>query len=475
MSSAGSVEAPPEPGGRWFGDPVGLLVTIAWMFALGLGPVYSLRNRIEPMPSGQYIDDALVNGAFVGLHVVVIIVLALAAVRTRRLPAISRLTGGVLAALHLLVIASAWWSLAPGRSGVQGTLFALTTVAAVVVGDRVGVRGVVLSLAVASQAGVVLSQLAVRRTWPNTIDPNGDWAGVYLNRNSLGPVAVVALLATLGAAALWLADRTRERRRKPEGANGGVGVEVVGGLIAGVVVVGLLALDAHTLLRSASLTPMVGAAVALVTVLVAAVLPGWLRRLRPEGASVGPGALGAGVLVVWVALAAVAALGRSQLAPGLDRSTTLSGRTELWGWLIDAISRRPFSGWGWLGVWEDKALEADVVARFEVDFSTAHNAVLEMLLAAGLVGAVLLVVAVGAVVWPVLGLAARPGAERTLGVVAMGFVGYVVAVNQLETYVGANLLPWALLIALGAACARWLSDEPGEPSGLDAQRTVMAS
>ena len=79
----------------------------------------------------------------------------------------------LLVALHLLVIASAWWSLAPGRSATQGVLFALTTVAALVVGDRVGVRGVVLSLAVASQAGVVLSQLAGRRGWPHTIGPNG--------------------------------------------------------------------------------------------------------------------------------------------------------------------------------------------------------------------------------------------------------------------------------------------------------------
>jgi exopolysaccharide production protein ExoQ len=48
-----------------------------------------------------------------------------------------------------------------------------------------------------------------------------------------------------------------------------------------------------------------------------------------------------------------------------------------------------------------------------------------------------------------------------LGVVTMGLVGYVVAVNQLETYVGANLLPWALLVGGAATCARTLADDAG--------------
>ena len=458
MSLPADAELSSAPGARPFGDPVGLVVTVAWLFALGLGPVYTLRNRIDPLPSGQYIDDAFVNVGFAGLHLAVIGVIVVLA---RRRPAISGLTAGLLVALHVLVIASAWWSLAPGRSATQGVLFALTTVAALVVGDRIGVRGVVAALAVASQAGVVLSQLAVRRAWPNTIDLNGDWAGIYLNRNSLGPVAVMALLATASTAALWWSDRVKSNRGMPGLGVAGVRSSAVGVAVA-TALAGLLVLDAHTLMRSASLTPLVGAAVALLTALVAAALPWWWGRRRQagEGAVLGAGALGAGVLLTWAGLGLVAALGRSALATGLDRSTTLSGRTELWGWLIDAISRRPLGGWGWLGVWEDRALEAEVVGRFDVDFSTAHNAVIEMLLAVGIVGAVLLVAAVGASTWPVLAVAARPGAQRAAGVVALGFVGYVVAVNQLETYVGANLLPWALLIALGAACARALKARP---------------
>ena len=132
------------------------------MFALGLGPIYTLRNRIQPLPAGQYIDDARVNAAFVVLYLVVIAALA------RRVPRLSRPTTVLLVALHVLVIASALWSLAPGRSATQGLLFALTTMTAVVVGDRIGVRGLLLALAVAAQVGVVLSQLAVRRSWPNT-------------------------------------------------------------------------------------------------------------------------------------------------------------------------------------------------------------------------------------------------------------------------------------------------------------------
>lgn len=425
------------------------------MFALGLGPIYTLRNRIQPLPAGQYIDDARVNAAFVVLYLVVIAALA------RRVPRLSRPTTVLLVALHVLVIASALWSLAPGRSATQGLLFALTTMTAVVVGDRIGVRGLLLALAVAAQVGVVLSQLAVRRSWPNTIDGNGDWSGIYLNRNSLGPVAMLALLATFGAMALWWQDRDGATSRSSRDV--GLGAALGGALVV------LVVLDVHTLLRSASLTPVVGAVVAALTVIVAVLAPALQQRFASGRAASGgpvteqgsPWPLVAAVVATWAGVAVVAMVGRSQVATNLDRSSTLSGRTELWGWLIDAISRRPFGGWGWLGVWEDRALEAEVVARFNVDFSTAHNAVIEMLLATGVFGALLLVATVGALIRPAVQLTAHSGGDRRLGVVTMGLVGYVVAVNQLETYVGANLLPWALLVGGAATCARTLADDAG--------------
>lgn len=451
-----------------WGDPLGLTVAAAWMFALGLGPIYTLRNRIEPLPTGQFIDDARVNVAFVAIHLAVMVLLA------RRLPRLSRVSGALLVALHVLVIASALWSLAPGRSVTQGALFALTTAAALVVGDRIGIRGVLVAVAASSQAGVVLSQLVVRRGWPGTLDPNGDWTGLYLNRNSMGPVAVLALLATVTVTAMWAAEWV-----SAPGTRLGDGVARTRasavGVVGSTVVVGLLVLDAHTLIKSASLTPMVGAAVAMASAFVAGGLPTLLRR-RSGGNDevVAPGVLAVGVLTTWVGIAVVALLGRSELAPSLDRSTTLSGRTELWGWLIDASSRRPFTGWGWLGVWEDKPLEADVVGRFGVDFSTAHNAVIEMLLAAGVLGAVLLVATVGALIWPTMQLAANRGANRWLGVIAVGLAGYVVAVNQLETYVGANLLPWALLVAVAAACGRQLVEGP-KPALTDAAELAGVS
>lgn len=434
------------------------------MFLLGLGPVYTLRNRIEPLPVGQYIDDARVNVAFVIVHLAVIALLA------RRLPALSTRAIALLAGLHVLVVASALWSLAPARSLTQGVLFALTTAAALVVGDRLGVRGLVTALAASSQAGVLASQLAVRRGWPNTFDRNGDWAGIYLNRNSLGPVAVLAILATAAAMWLWWVDGTSPDQTSPAQSrsvrsmftNPAHGLAAIGLAAA-------LAVDAHTLVRSASLTPMVGAGVALATVVVALGLPPMLRRTGGVEQPT-PGMLAAGVATTWVGLAGLALLTRSEVSTSLDRSATLSGRTELWGWLIDAASRRPLVGWGWLGVWEDRALEAEVVGRFDVDFSTAHNSMIEMLLAAGVVGAVLLAATAAALVWPPIRLAMEESPGRNAGVVALGLLGYVAAVNQLETYVGANLVPWALLVGLAAAAGRHLArgGASGQPAAAGA-------
>ncbi len=323
---------------------------------------------------------------------------------------------------------------------------------------------------------MLASQLAVRRGWPNTFDRNGDWAGIYLNRNSLGPVAVLALLATAAAVWLWWADHTSPDQTSPDqtspdqaGPDQSRSVRSVFTNPAhGLAAVGLaaaLVVDAHTLVRSASLTPMVGAGVALATVAVALGLPPMLRRTggleQPT-----PGMLAAGVATTWVGLAGLALVTRSEVSTSLERSATLSGRTELWGWLIDAASRRPLVGWGWLGVWEDRALEAEVVGRFDVDFSTAHNSMIEMLLATGVVGAVLLAATAAVLVWPPIRLAMEEAPGRYAGVVALGLLGYVVAVNQLETYVGANLVPWALLVGLAAAAGRHLAEggAAGEPA-----------
>jgi O-antigen ligase len=82
-------------------------------------------------------------------------------------------------------------------------------------------------------------------------------------------------------------------------------------------------------------------------------------------------------------------------APGLvarsfGRSTTLTGRTEIWGAVERQILQHPVLGLGWGGVWRETSNVTQEMwreARFEAYY--AHNGYLDVVLQVGAVGAVL--------------------------------------------------------------------------------------
>jgi O-antigen ligase len=104
-----------------------------------------------------------------------------------------------------------------------------------------------------------------------------------------------------------------------------------------------------------------------------------------------------------------------------------------------------------------------VMARFKIPFATAHNGLIELALGAGIPALLSFLVAIGALLvspfsW--LGRARFP-VHRAAAAVAVGICGYFVTVNSLETFIGANLLPWALFVMVCTIAARSLTR--GEP------------
>ena len=73
----------------------------------------------------------------------------------------------------------------------------------------------------------------------------------------------------------------------------------------------------------------------------------------------------------------------------LGKDPTLTGRTDIWGYVIPDIYRRPFLGWGYAAFWSTENPEAWKIADALHWFAPqAHNGVLEILLSVGLIGAV---------------------------------------------------------------------------------------
>jgi exopolysaccharide production protein ExoQ len=78
----------------------------------------------------------------------------------------------------------------------------------------------------------------------------------------------------------------------------------------------------------------------------------------------------------------------SSLSEALGREANLTGRTEIWPAVIDAIKERPVWGYGWGGFWTDWTGPSGLAWK-KIGFQAAHahNGVMEVALGLGLVGA----------------------------------------------------------------------------------------
>ncbi len=134
--------------------------------------------------------------------------------------------------------------------------------------------------------------------------------------------------------------------------------------------------------RTAMVAPLVGLAY------------GGLRRLSP---------LNRWLVVAATAILAVAAIGISSAFTEVlsfgERGdpTTVSGRTDIWPFVVDLIARRPLLGYGW-GAEGEIFEQAVLNGRFRFVAGTTHSIVLAPLLSGGVVGFGLFATAIGSAV-----------------------------------------------------------------------------
>ncbi|CAN5505118.1 O-antigen ligase [soil metagenome] len=401
------------------------IATTAMFLMVTKGPVFKMRFEAAAF-SGDFIDDPWVQAAFVSGAAVVIVLCLPAASALRSDP----LLVAAMAAFIGMIIVSGLWSVNSARSVEQGVMMAVGTVAALLAGASMSRLGLVTALAVAVHAGVLASIFARWREWPLALDRNDDLAGVYFNRNSLGPVALIAAIT----AGVLLAVAVRERRW----------------LLAAALVV-FAVVDLWVWWMSGSLTPVFGVIVAGVAVAVFVLtLPGPGQQLRRRIAI----AVGGGSIVFAVS----GVVARSTIASRLDRSPTLSGRTEIWDVVMQFVGERPVQGWGFLATWTRPEIIDALADQYGREVFEAHSGFFEVLLGVGVVGLLAMIAAVSLALLRTTTAVWRD--PDVLGVFLFGAVVYAVALNFGETMVGANLLPWTLL-AVGTGRA---VHELGRPS-----------
>ena len=391
------------------------------LLAFTKGPVYRIRVEIADLgPGRDFIDDRAVQATFLAIGAALIAVSWPARHRLLTRARAVVVSQGVLLAV---VLASGFWSIATRRTLEQGVMWAVGTGGFALASARFHPARLVASVWGAMLIGVVASLIAGAGDWRFAYDRNGDLAGIYFNRNSLGAVAAIGVVASV----LLGAEMVRRWRRRGDRRHlVALGVVVAGGVV-----------DLGVWWQAGSLTPAFAVLVALGAVLLVwmATAPGPTRDTRRRAALVLAAGTG-GVAVVALAL-------RGWLTDLVDRSPTFSGRTEIWAEVLEAYGRRPVGGFGFMAVWFDPDLRAGLVERGR-DVYEAHSGYLEILVGVGIPGAIALgvVVAVGVAA---VGARVRERADP-LALAAVAFVAFSLAANLGETYIGANLVVWMLFV-----------------------------
>jgi O-antigen ligase len=129
----------------------------------------------------------------------------------------------------------------------------------------------------------------------------------------------------------------------------------------------------------------------------------------------------------------------------LDRDITLSGRTTLWGYLLEPISEKPILGHGWEAFWGGWGSPAHEIWLTNNWFPpTAHNAPLEYLLALGAVGLVLWSVMMARGLWRSIHyLRDRPGLA---GLFPIAIFSYAFLYSVTEAGVVRRGMDWMLVV-----------------------------
>jgi O-antigen ligase len=264
-------------------------------------------------------------------------------------------TGGALllaAAGYLLL--STLWSIDGSTTLRRGMLYLFSVVGAVGVASSLDVDEFMdalgLTCAISAVASLLLLVIAPGAA-SISMGASSDFRGIFSHKNMLGQAMVAGAFATL------YSIRVGGRRRR-------------GNVV-------MLVLFAVVAALSKSTT-------SFMTIFSFCAADGIIVFIRKGGAS---RIMAIGAVVLLLPAVAFGALFPDSILELLGKDPTLTGRTDLWAYVIADIAQKPWLGWGYSAFWspnDPAAAEISDILKWYVP--QAHNGILEMLLNAGIIG-----------------------------------------------------------------------------------------
>jgi O-antigen ligase len=137
-----------------------------------------------------------------------------------------------------------------------------------------------------------------------------------------------------------------------------------------------------------------------------------------------------------------------------SKNTTLTGRTDLWPYVVDDIAKKPIFGWGFGAFWlPSNPVAAEISAILGWWVVEAHNGMLDLLLQIGAVGTAYFIFLLGRNV--IIAIKCICGQAKDIGVTALlVYVGIVIIGISEAVLVAPENIFTSLFFMLGLMCER---------------------
>ena len=390
------------------------------LFFLTQGPVLSMWFASEQQNARPALAPQLATYFIVQIPALVLVSRQKFTMRDVRGPL------GLLAIFCIWLTATTLWATNGQHSAVESVSLMTTFVCGVYFAKRFTLIEKLTVVVVAMQPGLLLSRYAIANDWNMSQSGEGFWVGIYFNRNSLAPVAMVSVVSAL--ALLYVVYINKDDKLRIYKLC----------ILANVVLFGFV-----VAVRTHSNTPFGG----LVTFVV--VLSFWevarkspLKKYLSEARQIKKvysAFIASAMIASWLAIQF-----QSKVLQVFGETVSFNGRSEIWKYSWNGFLDRPLLGWGWLSAWRSWAfMKMDLWWTVE-GVSWSHNAYLDLLLGGGVL-AVLLFTA--AVLWGVYRLVPSNKGDATQSW-PIAFICFYLAMCTQESFIIGNHFLWMLFVAV---------------------------
>ena len=300
---------------------------VVLLFALTQGPVLSIWFASSTQGQSNAVSAQLLT--FIAVQIPALILLGY-----RRVPR-SSLIGpvGLLGVFCGWMWLSTLWATLGQHTIVEATTLIVTFLTGVYLARSFSLLEQLILVVVAMQPGLLWSRYAIANNWSNSVDQNGNWVGIYFNRNSLAPVAMVSCLAA--SALLWIVVMRRGKKWP---------ITVLA------ILIDVVLFGAVMLFHTRSNTSVGGAVVFAAVWAFWTVVRSLMRRKRINSDAlhrfVYPLFIASATLLTWATVRL-----QSVVLSFFGETIDFNGRSELWRYSWIGFLERPILGWGWMSAW----------------------------------------------------------------------------------------------------------------------------